>query len=71
MNTDYTKSFNVKKVPFAGAEASFYLWTTQILGFSETNNYEQALLGTITVPPSSAVLIDTDPAEKKLFMGRK
>jgi hypothetical protein len=36
MNTDYTKTVNVKKVPFDGTEASFYLWTTQVLGFAET-----------------------------------
>jgi hypothetical protein len=39
MNTDYTKTVNVKKVPFDVAEASFYLWTTQILGFAESNNF--------------------------------
>jgi hypothetical protein len=33
MNTDYTKSVNVKMAPFDGAKASFYLWTTYILGF--------------------------------------
>jgi hypothetical protein len=30
MNTDYTKTVNVNKVPFDGTGASFYLWTTQI-----------------------------------------
>jgi hypothetical protein len=61
MNTDYTKTVNVKKVPFDGTEASFYLWTTQILGFAETYNCAQALLVTITVPPASAVLSDAYP----------
>jgi hypothetical protein len=55
ISTDYTKTVNVKKLPFDGTEASFYLWTTQILGFAETYNCAQALLGTITVPPASAV----------------
>jgi hypothetical protein len=70
MNTDYTKSVNVKKVPFDGTEASFFFWTTQIVGFAETYNCEQALMGSITVPPSSAGFCDTEPAEKKLLMGR-
>jgi hypothetical protein len=71
MNTDYTKTVNVKKVPFYGIEASFYLWTTQVLGFAETYNCAQALLGTITVPPASAVLSDADPDEQKLLQGRR
>jgi hypothetical protein len=71
MNTDYTKTVNVKKVPFDGTEASFYLWTTQVLGFAETYNCAQALLGTITVPPASAVLSDADPDEHKLLQGRR
>jgi hypothetical protein len=62
---------NVKKVPFDGTEASFYLYTTQILGFAETYNCAQALLGTINVPTSSAVLIDNNPDEKKFLMGRQ
>jgi hypothetical protein len=36
MNTDYTKAVNVKKVSIDGTEASFYQWTTQVLGFDET-----------------------------------
>jgi hypothetical protein len=51
----YTLSINVKKVPFEGTEASFYLWTTQILGFAESYACEQATLGNIAVPPSSTV----------------
>jgi hypothetical protein len=68
MNTDYTKTVNVKKVPFDGTEASFYPWTTQILGSAETSNYSQALLGT---PPASAVLRDSDTDEHKLIQGRR
>jgi len=71
MNTDYTKTVNVKKDPFDGTEASFYLWTTQILGFAETYNCAQALLGTITVPPASDVLSDSIPAAHKLLQGRR
>jgi hypothetical protein len=71
MNTDYTKTVNVKKVPFDSTEASFYLWTTQVMGFAETYNCAQALLGTITVPPASAVLSDADPDEHKLLQGRR
>jgi hypothetical protein len=71
MNTYYTKTVNVKKVPFDGTEASFYLWTTQILGFAETYNCAQAHMGTITVPPASAVLSDADPDEHKLLQGRR
>jgi hypothetical protein len=71
MNTDYTKTVNVKKVPFDGTEASFYLWTTQVLGFAETYNCAQALLGTITVPPASAVISDAEPDEHKMLHGRR
>jgi hypothetical protein len=71
MNTDYTKTVNVKKLPFDGTEASFYLWTTQVLGFAETYNSAQALLGTITVPPVTAVLSDADPDKHKLLQGRR
>jgi hypothetical protein len=71
MNTDYTITVNVKKVPFDGTESSFYLCTTQILGFAETYNCAQALLGTITVQPASAVLSDADPVEHKLLKGRR
>jgi hypothetical protein len=71
MNTDYAKTVNVKKVPFDGTEASFYLWTTHVLGFADTYNCAQALLGTITVPPASAVLSDADPDEHKLLQGRR
>jgi hypothetical protein len=71
INTDYTKTVNVKKVPFDGTEASFYLWTTQVLGFAETYNCAQALLGTITVPPALDVLSDADPDEHKLLQGRR
>jgi hypothetical protein len=71
MNIDYTKTVNVKKVPFDGTEASFFLWTTQVLGFAETYSCAQALLGTITVPPASAVLSDADPDAHKLLQGRR
>jgi hypothetical protein len=71
MNSDYTKTVNDKKLPFDGTEASFYLWTTQMLGFAETYNCAQALLGTITVPPASSVLSDADPDEHKLLQGRQ
>jgi hypothetical protein len=71
MNAYYTISVNVKKVHFNGSEASFYLWTTQNLGFSETCTCEQALLATISVSPFSAVLSETDPAEKELLVGRQ
>jgi hypothetical protein len=71
MNTDYTKTVNVKKVPFDSTEASFYLWTTQMLSFAETYNCAQALLGTINVPPASALLSDADPDEHKLLHGRR
>jgi hypothetical protein len=40
------------------------------LGSAETYICEQALLGTISVPTSSAALSDADPADKKLIMGR-
>jgi hypothetical protein len=41
------------------------------LGFAETYNCDQALLGTITVPPAPAVLSDADPDEHKLLQGRR
>jgi hypothetical protein len=41
------------------------------LGFAETYNCAQALLGTITVPPASAVISDADPDEHKLLQGRR
>jgi hypothetical protein len=63
MNTDYNETVNVKYDPFDGTEASFYLWTTQILGLAETYSCEQALLGTITVPPASAALSEAEPDE--------
>jgi hypothetical protein len=50
----------VKKVPVDGTQENFYLWTTQLLGFAETYNCEQALLGTLTVPASTDVLDPTD-----------
>jgi hypothetical protein len=65
MNTDYTKTMNVKKVPFDGTDA------LQLLGFAETYNFAQALLVTITVPPASAVLSDADPDEHKLLQVRR
>jgi hypothetical protein len=68
INTDYTKTVNVKKVPFDETEASFYPWTLHILGFTETYDCAQALLGTFEVPP--AVLSDADPDENYLLMGR-
>jgi hypothetical protein len=71
MNTDYTKTVNVKKVHFDGTEESFFLWTTQVLGSAETYNCAQALLVTITAPPASAVLSDEDPDEHKLLQGRR
>jgi hypothetical protein len=71
MNTDCNKTVNIKKDPFDGSEASFYGWTTQILGFAETNNCAQPLLVTITVPPASVVLSDADPDENKLLQCRR
>jgi hypothetical protein len=65
---DYAKG--VKKVPFDGTHQNFYLWTTQLLGFVETNNCEQALLGTLTVPTSTDVLDPNDADEKKLLLAR-
>jgi hypothetical protein len=71
MNTDYTKTVNVKKVPLDGTEASFYLWTIQLLGFAVTYNCAQALLGTIAVPPDSDVLSDAIPDAHNLLQGRR
>jgi hypothetical protein len=45
------------------------MWTTQILGFAETYNCEESLLGTITVPQANAVLSEVDPAHKKMLIG--
>jgi hypothetical protein len=63
--TDFTKTDYVKNVQFDGTEASFYLWTTQILGFAETCNCG------ISVPPASAFISAADPAEHKLLQGRR
>jgi hypothetical protein len=51
---DYAKG--VKEVPCDGTQENFYLWTTQLLGFAETNNCEQAFLGKLTFPASTDVL---------------
>jgi hypothetical protein len=67
--SDYAKG--VKKVPFDGTHENFYLWTTQLLGIAETNNCEQALLGTIAVPASSAKLDATKDAGKELLAARR
>jgi hypothetical protein len=48
-----------------------FLLTTHVLGFAETYNCTQALLGTITVPSASAVLSDADPDEHKLLQVRR
>jgi hypothetical protein len=66
---DYAKG--VKKVPFDGTQENFYPWTTQLLGFAETYNCKQALLGTLTVPASTDVVDPTDADEKKLFLARR
>jgi hypothetical protein len=66
---DYAKG--VKKVPFDGTQENFYLWTTQLLGFAETYNCEQALFGTLTVPASTDVLDLTNADEKKLLLARR
>jgi hypothetical protein len=65
---DYAKG--LKKVPFDGTQESFYLWTTQLLGFAETYNCEQALLGTLKVPASTDVLDPTKADEKELLVAR-
>jgi hypothetical protein len=41
------------------------------LVIAETYNCAQALLGTLTVPPASAVLSIADPDEHKLLPGRR
>jgi hypothetical protein len=41
------------------------------LGFAETYNCAQVLLGSIKAPPASAVLSDADPDELKLLMERR
>jgi hypothetical protein len=61
----------LKRFSFDGTEASFYLWTTQILGFAESYRCAQALLGSITVPPASDVLSNAIPDEHKLLQGRR
>jgi hypothetical protein len=38
MNTDCTKTVNVKKIPFDETGASFYHWATKIWGIAETYN---------------------------------
>jgi hypothetical protein len=59
--TDYAK--RVKKVPFDGNLGNFYLWTTQLLGFDEIYNCEQALLWTLIVPASTEELDSTKDAD--------
>jgi hypothetical protein len=67
--SDYAKG--VKKVPFDGTHEKFYLWTTQLLGFAETYNCEQALLGTLTVPASTDKLDSTKDAAKEKLAARR
>jgi hypothetical protein len=63
---DYAKG--VKKVPLDGTHENFYLWTTQLLGFAETYNCEQALLGQLKVPASTRVIDPTKDADKKRWL---
>jgi hypothetical protein len=67
--SDYAKG--VKKVPFDGTHAKFYLWTTQVIGFAETYNCEQALLGTLKVPASPHKLDATKDADKEMLAARR
>jgi hypothetical protein len=67
--SDY--AIGVKKVPFDGTHENFYLWTTQLLGFAETYNCEQALLGTLKVPASTDVLESTKDADKIKLAARR
>jgi hypothetical protein len=64
---DYAEG--VKKVPFDGTQENFYLWTTQLLGFGETYNCEQALLGQLKVPAYYDVLDPT--TDKELLLVRR
>jgi hypothetical protein len=66
--SDYAKG--VKKVLFEGTHENFYLWTTQLLGFAETYNCEQALLGTLKVPASTDILDSTKDADKVKLAAR-
>jgi hypothetical protein len=66
--SDYAKG--VKKVHFDGTHENLYLWTTQIIGFAETFNCEQALLGTLTVPSSTDKLDTTKDPDKELLAAR-
>jgi hypothetical protein len=61
----------VKIVPFDGTQENFYLWTTQLLGFAETYNCEQSLLGTLTVPSSTDGLDSPNADKKKLLLARR
>jgi hypothetical protein len=61
----------VKKVPFDGTKESFYQWTRQLLGFAETYDSDQALLGNLIVPAASMALDPTTAAHKKLLDARK
>jgi hypothetical protein len=68
--SDYAKG--VKKVPFDGTKESLYLWTTLLMGFAETYGRDQALLGTLTVPPFQLTTLDPyDPLDKILLAARK
>jgi hypothetical protein len=66
---DYAKG--VKKVPFDRTQENFYLGTTQLLGFAETYNCEQVLLGTLTVLESTDALDPTKADEKELLVARR
>jgi hypothetical protein len=61
----------VKKVLFDGTHENFYLWTTELLGLAETYIFEQALIGTLTVPASNDVLDPTQDADKILLAARR
>jgi hypothetical protein len=67
--SDFAKG--VKKVPFDGTKEIFFLWTTQLLGSAATYNCKQAILGTVTIPKATDVLVETQDADKKLLLARK
>jgi hypothetical protein len=68
--SNYAKG--VKKVPFDGNKENLYLWTTQLLGFAKTYGCDQALLGTLAVPPVTIINLDpNDPLDKILLAAGK
>jgi hypothetical protein len=68
--SDYAKG--VKKVPFDGTKENFYLWTTQLLGFTETYGCDQVLLGNFNVPPIHLLNLDANnPLDKILLNAGK